>query len=98
MAVAVDAARLLRSIVIAPDAPPWFEKLVRQAALSYGIKAPVRRSKLAFLSFTWRPPEAPRPYLNRADDPSDSIDIFRRLIWRKWQSTRIAVLAMLLRL
>lgn len=43
----VDSARLLRSIVIAPDAPPWFEKLVRQSALRYGIVAPVRRSKLA---------------------------------------------------
>jgi hypothetical protein len=45
--VPVDAARLLRSIVIAPDAPPWFEKLVRQSALRYGLQAPVRRSKLA---------------------------------------------------
>lgn len=45
--VPVDAARLLRSIVIAPDAPPWFEKLVRQSALRYGVRAPVRRSKLA---------------------------------------------------
>jgi hypothetical protein len=45
--VPVEAALLLRSIVIAPDAPPWFEKLVRQSALRYGIKAPVRRSKLA---------------------------------------------------
>jgi hypothetical protein len=43
----VDATRLLRSIVIAPDAPPWFEKLVRQSALRYGFRAPVRRSKLA---------------------------------------------------
>jgi len=33
--------------VIAPDAPPWFEKLVRQSALRYGVKAAVRRSKLA---------------------------------------------------
>jgi hypothetical protein len=45
--VPVDARTLLRSIVIAPDAPPWFEKLVRQSALRYGTKAPVRRSKLA---------------------------------------------------
>lgn len=43
----IDARKLLRSIVIAPDAPPWFEKLVRQSALRYGIEAPVRRSKLA---------------------------------------------------
>ena len=45
--IPVDGTRLLRSIVIAPDAPPWFEKLVRQSALRYGIKAPVRRSRLA---------------------------------------------------
>jgi hypothetical protein len=45
--IPVDGTRLLRSIVIAPDAPPWFEKLVRQSALRYGIAAPVRRSKLA---------------------------------------------------
>jgi hypothetical protein len=45
--VPIDMARLLRSIVIAPDAPPWFEKLVRQSAQRYGITAPVRRSKLA---------------------------------------------------
>jgi hypothetical protein len=45
--VPIDAAALVRSIVIAPDAPPWVEKLVRQSALRYGIEAPVRRSKPA---------------------------------------------------
>jgi len=45
--VRIDGTRLLRSIVIAPDAPPWFEALVRQSAQRYGIKAPVRRSRLA---------------------------------------------------
>jgi len=45
--VPIDAGRLLRSIVISPDAPPWFEGLVRQSARRYGIRAPVRRSKLA---------------------------------------------------
>jgi len=45
--IPVDTHKLLRSIVIAPDAPAWFEKLVRQSALRYGIKTPVRRSKLA---------------------------------------------------
>ena len=45
--VPIDAGRLLRSIVIAPDAPPWFENLVRQSAQRYGIRTPVRRSKLA---------------------------------------------------
>jgi hypothetical protein len=33
--------------VIAPDAPPWFENLVRQSAQRYRIRVPVRRSKLA---------------------------------------------------
>jgi hypothetical protein len=47
IAVPIDADRLLRSIVISPDAPPWFENLVRQSAQRYGIRAPVRRSKLA---------------------------------------------------
>jgi len=47
LVVPIDATRLVRSIVIAPDAPPWFEKLVRQSALRYGVQAPVRRSKLA---------------------------------------------------
>lgn len=45
--VPIDADRLLRTIVIAPDAPPWFENLVRQSAQRYGVRAPVRRSKLA---------------------------------------------------
>jgi hypothetical protein len=45
--VPVAADRLLRSIVIAPDAPPWFEQLVRQSARRYGIRVPVRRSRLA---------------------------------------------------
>jgi hypothetical protein len=45
--VPIEAGRLLRSIVIAPDAPPWFESLVRQSAQRYGVRAPVRRSKLA---------------------------------------------------
>nr|AGU11984.1 hypothetical protein [uncultured organism] len=45
--IRIDPARLLRSIVVAPDAPLWFENLVRQSALRYGIAAPVRRSKLA---------------------------------------------------
>ena len=45
--VPIDAGRLPRSIVIAPDAPPWFENLVRQSAQRYRIRVPVRRSKLA---------------------------------------------------
>ncbi|WP_347249946.1 hypothetical protein, partial [Zoogloea sp.] len=48
MAVKVNQATLLRSIVIAPEAPVWFETLVREASERYEILAPVRRSKLAF--------------------------------------------------
>lgn len=47
MAIAVAPSTLLRSIVIAPEAPGWFESLVRQSAERYDIAAPVRRSKLA---------------------------------------------------
>ncbi len=47
MAVKVSHATLLRSIVVAPEAPVWFETLVREASAHYGILAPVRRSKLA---------------------------------------------------
>lgn len=48
MTVKVNQATLLRSIVIAPEAPVWFETLVREASERYEILAPVRRSKLAF--------------------------------------------------
>jgi hypothetical protein len=47
MAVKVNHVTLLRSIVVAPEAPVWFETLVREASESYEILAPVRRSKLA---------------------------------------------------
>lgn len=46
MSVSVDPATLLRSIVIAPEAPAWFESLVRQLVTQYGLTAPVHRSKL----------------------------------------------------
>ncbi len=45
--IIVQAQTLLRSIVIAPDAPRWFEQLVRDACLKYEITAPVRRSMLS---------------------------------------------------
>lgn len=48
MTIKVNQATLLRSIVIAPEAPVWFETLVREASERYDILAPVRRSKLAF--------------------------------------------------
>jgi hypothetical protein len=47
MAIKVAASTLLRSIVIAPEAPAWFEALIDQSAARYKITAPVRRSKLA---------------------------------------------------
>lgn len=47
MPIRVDAAALLRSIVIAPEAPAWFEQLIRKTVSRYGLSAPVRRSKLA---------------------------------------------------
>jgi hypothetical protein len=47
MAIKLKASTLLRSIVVAPEAPQWFETLVRQSVKRYGIVAPVKRSKLA---------------------------------------------------
>jgi hypothetical protein len=47
MSITVSLQSLLRSIVIAPEAPPWFEKLVLEVSTHFGITAPVRRSMLA---------------------------------------------------
>ena len=47
MLIKVSSQTLLRSIVIAPEAPPWFETLVRAVSQHYGITVPVRRSFLA---------------------------------------------------
>lgn len=47
MPIKIDHHTLLRSVVIAPEAPLWFETLIREASEGYGIAAPVRRSKLA---------------------------------------------------
>lgn len=47
MSVPVSHKTLLRSIVIAPEAPLWFESLVRDLVNKYEISAPVNRSKLA---------------------------------------------------
>ena len=41
---------LIRSIVIAPDADISFVKAVSDLCKRYGVKAPVRRSKLSFVS------------------------------------------------
>lgn len=47
MAIKIKHSTLLRSIVVAPEAPIWFETLVREVTKQYGIVVPVRRSKLA---------------------------------------------------
>lgn len=46
MPVRIDRASLLRSVVIAPEAPAWFEKLIRGSASRYGLSAPIHNSKL----------------------------------------------------
>lgn len=47
MAIKIATSTLVRSIVIAPEAPAWFESLIDQSVARYKIAAPVRRSKLA---------------------------------------------------
>ena len=47
MPIKVRQKTLLRSIVLPPEVPPWFESLVRQLKEKYQIEAPVHRSKLA---------------------------------------------------
>jgi hypothetical protein len=47
MSIGVDPSLLVRSIVIAPEAPPWFDQLVRSTVKRYGLTVPVHRSKLA---------------------------------------------------
>lgn len=47
IAVKVKPSTLLRSIVIAPEAPAWFNDLVRKAVKRYNLAAAVRNSKLA---------------------------------------------------
>lgn len=42
--ITITPQTLLRSIVIAPEAPPWIETLVREVSERYGISAPVHRS------------------------------------------------------
>ena len=46
--VPIDIEKLLRSIVIAPNAPEWFVDLIKDVVKRYGLKTPVRKSKLAF--------------------------------------------------
>jgi hypothetical protein len=47
MSIKINPQQLLRSVVIAPEAPLWFENLIRDVSKQYKIIAPVRRSLLA---------------------------------------------------
>lgn len=47
MPIQVDGASLMRSVVIAPEAPAWFDKLIRRSANRYGLSVPIHNSKLA---------------------------------------------------
>lgn len=47
MPIKIRPASVLRSVVVAPEAPDWFRKLVGQLSKRYAISAPVHRSKLA---------------------------------------------------
>ncbi|MBA5864840.1 MAG: hypothetical protein GDA65_19335 [Nitrospira sp. CR1.1] len=47
MPIKVAHKTLLRSIVVAPEAPVWFELLVREVVRRYGITVSVSRSMLA---------------------------------------------------
>jgi hypothetical protein len=44
-----DLNGLIRSVVVAPEAPPWFFDLVEDVTGKYGVSVPVRRSKLTEL-------------------------------------------------
>lgn len=48
MAVPVVLSKLIRSIVIHPEAQGWFESLIRSVVQRYELQVEVRRSKLAF--------------------------------------------------
>lgn len=48
MSAAIPLETLLRSIVVCPEAAPWFVELVGDVVHKYGVSAPVNRSKLAF--------------------------------------------------
>lgn len=44
----IDVEKLIRSIIIAPNAPKWFFELIQDIVKRYNLKIPVRRSKLSF--------------------------------------------------
>lgn len=45
--VKVDLRRLIQSVYIAPDSPPWIAELVQKIVVSYGQTFPVQQSDLA---------------------------------------------------
>jgi hypothetical protein len=44
----INLNKLLRSIVLAPDAPDWYHELIINVTKKYDINAPIRQSKLSF--------------------------------------------------
>jgi len=46
MYVNVSINQILRSIVISPEAPPWFKDLINGVVGKYKISAPIRKSRL----------------------------------------------------
>lgn len=44
-----DLNEVIRSVVVAPEAPPWFFELIEDVTTKYGVSRPVRRSKLTEL-------------------------------------------------
>jgi hypothetical protein len=45
--ISAPAKDLVRSIVVSPEAPDWYRKMIERISNDYGLSAPVRRSKLA---------------------------------------------------
>lgn len=45
--VPADLATLVETLVIAPDAPQWFERLLRSTLKCYDLDLPIKRSRLA---------------------------------------------------
>jgi hypothetical protein len=44
-----DLNDFIRSVVVAPEAGPWFYELIKDVTARYGLNSPVRRSKLTYL-------------------------------------------------
>ena len=45
----VELDDLIRSVVVAPEAQPWLYDIVADLSDRYGLKSPIRRSKLTYL-------------------------------------------------